>query len=175
MSFERPARVYYPELFCQTGHMRSLETRELFVPGTAHVDSVSCLSVAVATDGRAVGGIQPNGNFVLTAVTNQTEWISPLNVSVVLSGNRTGQWCSVHMEVTHTGDQPFESGSILFTAIPESFQPHTRVVVPLSVWSGSSFAPATVVFEPASRQVLFYGTLSPGEVLIGTPVYFKAQ
>ena len=129
---------------------------------------------------QLTGGFQSNGNFILSATTQADEWTTPWPLALVVAGNRTGQWCSVHLELTNQGSQAVASGSTLFSALPAAFQPQSRVVLSVSVWSPRdtgpfAVTPATLVFEPLSRSVLFYGVWEPQEVLMGTLVYFCAE
>jgi hypothetical protein len=160
------------DIYSTAIHAPSMETQELFVKGIAHVSE---LAIQSEVGSLPRGGIQSNGDFLLTAVTAQPEaWVSPIpNNHLVVSGNRIGQICSVFVEVT--SNDPVPDGSVLFSSVPDDFWPFTKTICPVSIWDGSTFLSAVVMFDPESKQIRFYGTWSAQSTLTATLNYFRVQ
>ena len=146
-------------LLCKTVHTHEIETR-VIVADNAHMGDIvaSAIFVQNNNDEFPTGGFQSNGNFILSATTTNSEWQTPLNIAVSLSGNRTGQWCSVHLELENIADTIL-SGVVLFNTIPPAFQPNYRTIFNVSIWDklSKTFAAAHIVYEPTLKQFIFFG------------------
>lgn len=154
-------------------HAPSIETQELFVKGVAHITE---LAIRPDADSIPLGGIRSDGNFLLTDVTTCMDgWITPIQTHhIVVSGNRIGQMCSVYVEITPSNT--VLSGSVLFSAIPDSFWPYTKTAIPVSIVDESFInSSATVVFDPTHKQILFFGILPLNATLMSTLNYFRAR
>jgi hypothetical protein len=159
------------DVYGKTVHAPSMETSELFIDGQAQVKG----DLYVGTEFNVIpqGGIQSNGDFILSATTSESEWSSPHLFSTrVISGNRIGQICQIYIELTSSST--ISNGDILFTKVPDSFWPKTKVCCQVSVWNGSSMIPATLTFNPPTNQILYFGqTWNPSETLTGTIMYLR--
>jgi hypothetical protein len=155
-------------IYSSTLHSPQMETQELFVKGTAVLDNL----IIHDEQQHPTGGIRTDGDFLLTTTTQSSEWVSPLNLSsIIVHGNRIGQICSLYLELTSSSG--VADGSVLFSHLPDSFQPQVRVVTAVSLWDGVTFSPATLVFDSSSKQVYFYGTWNAGYTLMATLHYFR--
>lgn len=152
-------------------HAPSIETSELFVDGQVQVKGD--LTVGTGFNTQPNGGIQSNGDFILSATTSANEWISPyLFSTTIINGNRIGQLCQIYMELTSSN--AISTGDVLFATIPDSFWPNTKVVCQVSIWNGTTMTPATLTFDPSTHQIFYFGpTWSSLETLVGTLMYLR--
>lgn len=159
-------------IYCKHLHTPQLETNEIFVKGLIACDE---MIVRNPTSNEPVQGITSDGNFILTDTCRATDWDIPFSVTdLVINGNRVGQLCTLHFEITSSTEVP--NGSVLFSKVPESFNPHTRVVGIVSIWDDENrtFSHGTIVFEPLHNLFYFYGTWLEEQTLMGTITFFRA-
>ena len=160
------------DLYGTIVHAPLIETSELFIDGQMQVKG----DLYVGTEFNVIpkGGIQSSGDFILSSTTSASEWTSPYSFSTqVISGNRIGQICQIYMELTpSSGD--ISNGDILFTKIPDSFWPNTKVSCQVSIWNGTSMIPATITFNPPTYQIFYFGpTWNHTQTLTGTIMYLR--
>jgi len=154
-------------------HAPAVETQELVVKGTAYVHDLVVVSQTTAT--LPLGGIRATGDFLLTATTSERDlgWRSSWDWEHrVIAGNRIGQWCSVYWELTPRNGIP--SGSTLFSALPETFDPHTKTACAVSVCDGLAVHAGVVIFQPQTRDVRYWGHWPAHATLMATLQYFRA-
>lgn len=164
--------LWAKQLYSGVLHVDQMETNEIHVKGAAFINYLTITN----EDGMISGGIKPNGDFILTAVTSEREWESDVAFTQkVIAGNRNGQWCSVYMELSSSTG--VGNGDALFKSIPSSFQPNTKVVQTVSILTQNgqniSTSVGTLIIHPLTNTISFYGSWPPGGILAATLQYFR--
>jgi hypothetical protein len=132
--------------------------------------------------GSITNGMRSDGNFILSATTDQSEWT--LNPSFdllnpcVLVGNKIGQICNLYFYGKNISEQQLDLSVPLFTFIPESFQPHTQVSCALQSQKDditSKISSACITLDENTHSVFISnstGYWEPNETIFGTFTYF---
>jgi hypothetical protein len=146
---------------------QSMQSRDLFLSGNLVVASDLSSSTIPS------GGISSNGDFFLTATTTQQDWQTPLSLSTyVITGNAVGQLCQVYVEMCSTTD--VESEQIVFSHLPASFFPNTKLSFPVSILSCErELKQGLFVVDPLQRTIKFYGDWKANELLTATLMYIR--